>query len=132
MKAITIFVIVLMLVLGTIVICHGQQNDSQVILAAINAKRENMKLPPLVYRIGEQLTVQERVMEISYKFELSEDCGCDYESIAGDHSLQMLVNKLVNTRKYQWYHFESDARFAAIAVVESRGIYYCVVRTYAQ
>jgi hypothetical protein len=111
-------------------VATAQQNESQRIYNAINAQREKMSLPPLVYRIGEQLSVEERVNQISFNFALSEDCECDYESIAGDNSLQMLVSKMTNISRYQWLHFEEDARFAAIAVVKKEGIFYCVVRTY--
>lgn len=106
------------------------QNESQSIYKAINAQREQMKLPPLVYRISEQASLEERVNEISFNFALSEDCDCDYESIAGDGSLLSLVSKMTNIKRYQWLHFEKDARFAAIAVVKKEGIFYCVVRTY--
>lgn len=128
MKATIALFTMVILVLGT-TICHAQ-NESQRVLNAINAKREQLKLPPLVYRIGEQLTVEERVQQISFDFQLSEDCQCDYESIAGDNSLQSLVDKMTNIRKYQWLHFEQDARFVAIAVLKREGIYYCVARTY--
>lgn len=106
------------------------QNDSQSVFYAINSQREKMKLPPLVYRIGEQVNVDTRVNEISYNFALSEDCECDYESIAGDGSLLSLVSKMTNIRRYEWLHYEKDAKFAAIAVVKKDGIFYCVVRTY--
>lgn len=106
------------------------QNDSQVLFQAINSQREKMKLPPLVYRIGKQLDVDDRVNQISYEFALSEDCACDYESIAGDNSLQSLVSKMTNIRRYEWLHYEKDARFIAVAVIKREGIFYCVVRTY--
>ena len=122
--------ILIILLLGISLSVSAQQNESQQLLSAINTQRERMKLPPLVYRIGEQLSVEERVMQISFDFALSEDCECDYESIAGDNSLMSLITKMTNIRKYQWLHFEQDARFAAIAVMKRDGIFYCVVRTY--
>lgn len=106
------------------------QNDSQVLFQAINSQREKMKLPPLVYRIGQQLDVDDRVNQISYEFALSDDCACDYESIAGDNSLNALISKMTNIRRYEWLHYEKDARFVAIAVTKREGIFYCVVRTY--
>lgn len=119
--------LIFLLLTSTVVVA---QNDSQTLLAAINSQREKMKLPPLVYRIGEQAKVEERVNEISYNFALSEDCDCDYESIAGDGSLFSLVSKMTNIRRYDWLHYQKDARFAAIAVIKKEGIFYCVVRTY--
>lgn len=121
-------IILSFLLLG--VITSSAQNQSQQVYNAINAQREYMALPPLVYRIGEQLSVEERVQQITFNFALSEDCQCDYESIAGDRSLQGLIHKMTNIKRYQWLHFEQDARFTAIAVVEKEGMYYCVVRTY--
>jgi hypothetical protein len=122
--------LLLILFVSFATVATAQQNESQRIYNAINAQREKMSLPPLVYRIGEQLSVEERVNQISFNFALSQDCECDYESIAGDNSLQMLVSKMTNISRYQWLHFEEDARFAAIAVVKKEGIFYCVVRTY--
>lgn len=120
----------LLFILVSFATVASAQNESQRIYNAINIQREKMSLPPLVYRIGEQLLVEERVNQLSYNFALSEDCECDYESIAGDNSLQMLVSKMTNISRYQWLHFEEDAKFAAIAVVKKEGIFYCVVRTY--
>lgn len=119
---------VLVFVLGAN-ICYGQ-NDSQRVFNAINAKREQMKLPPLAYRIGQQVAVDERALSISYNFEVAETCDCDYESLAGSPSMQGLIEKMTNTRKYDWMHFEPNARFVTISVVESEGIYYCVARAY--
>lgn len=128
MKTIIALFITAIFVLGAN-ICHAQ-NESQRILQAINAKREQLKMPPLVYRIGEQLAVDDRAMSISYDFKLAEECDCDYESIAGDYSMQALADKMTNMRKYDWMHFEPSARFVAISVIKREGVYYCVARTY--
>lgn len=104
--------------------------DNITIFDAINKERSARGLPELMYRSGNQLAMDERVADLVFDFSLSEECDCDYESIAGEHTIEGLIAKLINTRRYEWYHFERDIRFATVSVNKNTGIYYVVIRCY--
>lgn len=122
MKTLTIFFILLSSALFA--------QDNITIFNAINKERSDRGLPELMYRSGNQLVMDERVADLVFDFSLSEDCDCDYESIAGEYTINGLITKLTNTRRYEWYHFDRDIRFATVSVNKNRGIYYVVIRCY--
>jgi hypothetical protein len=119
-------IIVILLFISTVAV--GQDNIS--IFREINKARAKQGLPELQYRSVTQRQVDDKVADLLYNFELSDECDCDYESIAGDHTIPLLIRKLTNNRRYGWYHFERDIRFVTISVNSNRGIVYCVIRAY--
>ena len=117
---------ILLLLISTVSLAQ----DNITIFDAINKERSARGLPELMYRPGNQLSLDERAADLVLDFQLSEDCDCNYESIAGEYTINGLIAKLINTRRYDWYHFDRDIRFATVSVNKNRGIYYVVIRCY--
>lgn len=104
----------------------GAQTFEDRVVNLINSKRNT----PLVMDITYFNDTYDRCLQLPVDFSLNDSCICDGEAIAGAESFEMLMFKLADNYTYDWIHYDPSARYVSVAVIESGGIWYGVVRVW--
>lgn len=104
---------------------HAQTYEDRI-LNLINAKRSS----PLVMNVSFYGDTYDRCLELPQEFSLNDSCICDGEAIAGAESFDLLMFKLADDYTYDWIHYDPQAHYVSVAVIESGGIWYGVVRVW--
>lgn len=123
-------IIIILAMLGLMLVLLNLEAKAQLpedrIYHLINNKRDTR----LMFDVTHYNDTYARAQEIAIDFALNDSCDCDGESIAGADSFDALMLKLADNYTYDWIHYDPNARYVCIAVVESDGMFYGVVRVW--